>query len=232
MDSSEDEVLKEELLEAAAPNPAENVTVEPPKKNTKQAILQKILEVSEKSGIPLEHSNSQLKRMNKQRLASVLADIIEQGMRRKMAQQVGVDQEADQRTIALGALRMLHDCCAMGLQNGGNMLLQPRGYEIHNFTESLKEPHVSHAIDSCLQEIAEENTELLEYIQSPYARLGIAWAGALCFCVHKKQKEHVTFMGPRSAGGETPFRGRGRRGQASRKIHIDTPPVRENVKQV
>ena len=97
-------------------------------KEKHEAMLNKILEVSEKGGIPLEHSNSKLKRMNKQQLATVLADVIEEGMKRKMARQVGCDEDSDQRTIALGALRMLHDVCALGVQKGGNMLLEPKGY--------------------------------------------------------------------------------------------------------
>jgi hypothetical protein len=48
--------LRDELLAAA--QPPEQVEEEAPKKNTKQALLLKILEVSEKGGIPLEHSNS------------------------------------------------------------------------------------------------------------------------------------------------------------------------------
>jgi hypothetical protein len=51
--------------------------------------------------------------MNKQQLAGVLADVIEEGMKRKMARQVGCDEDSDQRTIALGALRMLHDVLAI-----------------------------------------------------------------------------------------------------------------------
>ena len=47
---SEEHVLREELLEAASPEEAQEP--EPPKKNTKQALLNKILEVSEKGGIP------------------------------------------------------------------------------------------------------------------------------------------------------------------------------------
>ena len=73
---TEEQVLREELLDAAAPEEIQQT--EPPKKNTKLALLNKILEVSEKGGIPLQHSNSKLKRMNKQQLAGVLADVIEE----------------------------------------------------------------------------------------------------------------------------------------------------------
>ena len=229
MEEINNDELKNELLEAAQPDEAKEC--EPPKKNTKQALLNKILEVSEKGGIPLEHSNSKLKRMNKQQLASVLADVIEEGMRRKMARHVGCDAEADERTIALGALRMLHDVCAMGIEKGGNTFLEPKGYEIIGFSQSLKEPSVSHVIDSCLAEIAEENTEILQYIQSPYARLGIAWAGALAFCVKKSNKDAST-MGPRSSRTQNTFRrGSSRRPQTG-QVNTDTSPIATDVKEV
>ena len=143
----EDEAeLREELLEACEPE----VTVpKETKRNSKQALIDKIIEVSEKENIPLEHSNTKLKRMNKRELADLLGSMIEIGMKRKMAQQVGCDRDADSRTIALGALRMLHDCCAMGLQSAGNAFLEPRGFEIDGFSEALKEPSVSHCIDGC-----------------------------------------------------------------------------------
>ena len=222
--------LREELLEAAAPEP-EKVS-EAPKKNTKQALFQKILEVSEKSGIPLEYSNSKLRRMNKTQLANVLASIIEEGVRRKMAHQVGCDEHADSRTIALGALRMLHDVAAIGFQTGGNALLQPRGYVIENFSESLKDPSVSHVIDGCLQEIANESPEILQYIESPYSRLALAWAGALTFCVRKKAKENATVLGPVAARSKNSFRGsRGRRPQTG-QIDSHTPSPPNNVKQI
>lgn len=228
-ESNNVEILKDELLEAAEPEKVSES--EPPKKNTKQALLNKILEVSEKGGIPLEHSNSKLKRMNKQQLASVLADVIEEGMRRKMARQVGCDAEADERTIALGALRMLHDVCAMGVEKGGNTFLEPKGYEIVGFTQSLKEPSVSHVIDNCLAEIAEENTEILQYIQSPYARLGIAWAGAIAFCVKKKNKDAST-LGPHSSRAQNTFRRSSGRRPTTRQVNANTPSVTEDVKQV
>ena len=226
--NTDTEVLREDLLEAAAPPPVEEDPA--PKRNTKQALIDKILEVSQKENIPLEHSNTRLKRMNKAQLSSLLADIIEKGMRKKMARQVGVDESADSRTIALGALRMLHDCCAMGTEKLGNNFLETRGYEISGFCDALKEPAVSQCIDGCLLEIAEENQELLEYVQSPYSRLLIAWGGAIAFSCKKKQR-NVTNMGPMPAGCEAPVRSRMRRRTTSRQVDpmppYPLPPVKE-----
>jgi len=221
--------LNEELLNAAQPQ--ETVEKAPPKKNTKQALLEKILEVSERDGLPLEHTNSKLKRMSKAELTNVLAELIEEGMRRKMAQKVGCDPLSDNRTIALGALRMLHDICAMGVEKGGGAFLEPKGYQIEGFTESLKEPTVSEVIDGCLLEIAEENNEILEYVQSPYARLGIAWAGALAYSVKKKPK-NVTFVEPGPPRIQNPIRRRMRRGAPPGKVNNNVPPLEDDEKQV
>ena len=229
MEPQEQQNLQDELLEAA--NPPEPQTDAPPKKNTKQALLEKILQVSERDGIPLEYTNSKLKRMSKKELAQVLADLIEEGIKRQMAQKVGCAPGADERTIALGALRMVHDVCAMGVEKAGCTFLEPRGYEINGFTEALKEPTVSSQIDQCLEEIAQENMEILEYVQSPYSRLAIAWAGALCFSVQKKQK-HVTFLEPQASRGENTVRRRVRRRPPTGQINNHVPSATPDEKPV
>ena len=45
---------------------------------------------------------------------------------------------------------------------------------------------VSEAIDSCLEEIAADS-EILQYIESPYTRLAIAWGGALVTSIQRKR---------------------------------------------
>ena len=232
MEPIQENELKEDLLAAAHPEPEPEETQ--PKRNTKQALIDKIIEVSQKEGIPLEHSNTSLKRMNKQKLSNLLAEIIETGIRKKMARQVGCDQDADNRTIALGALRMLHDVCAMGCEKVGNGFLEPRGYEISGFTDALKEPTVSTCIDGCLREIADENQELLEYVQSPYTRLMIAWGGAIAFSCKKKQTipEHATNLGPGPTGRKNPIRRRVRGGPPPGEVNSLPPLAPKAVKTV
>ena len=84
--------LKDDLLEAAGPpkEPPE------PKRNSKQALIDKILEISEKENLPIPHSNTKLKRMNKHQLGNLLAELIEQGMQKKMARTIGVEEGAGQ----------------------------------------------------------------------------------------------------------------------------------------
>ena len=231
MSDINEEELREELLHEE-PDEKQEVA---PKKNTKQALLDQIYKISERDGLPLNYTNSKLKRMSKSQLGRVLAELIEEGMKRKMAEQVGCDKHADDRTIALGALRMLHDVVTVGVEKGGNMLLEPRGYKIEGFSDSLKEPQVSSVIDSCLAEIAEENTELLEYIQSPYARLGIAWCGSLAFCIRKKTQQNIKYNATTMESKpirRPPAMGRGDSRRAPpRKIDPD-PPSNKEVKAV
>ena len=216
--------LRDDLLEAAEP-PRETPE---PKRNSKQKMIDKILEISEKENLPLQHSNTKLKRMNKAQLGNLLAELIERGMEKKMARTI---EDADRKTIGLAALRMIHDICATGVEKGGNAFLEPKGYEIAGFTDSLKEPQVSCIIDQCLEEIARENEDLLEYIESPYTRLMIAWGGAISFCCKKKQR-HVTFVEPRSARQKNPVRSRSYRGPQNGQINADLPPLVPNVKSV
>ena len=212
--------LNEELLEAASQEHAvvqESKESKEPKRNSKQALIEKIIQISERDGIPLVCSNTKLKRMNKQQLSELCADMIEQGVRKKMAQAVN-SESTDDRTIALGALRMLHDCIAVGVEKGGSSFAEGYGYTIDGFCENLKEPTVSAAIDGCLQEIADENHELLEYVQSPYTRLMIAWGGALAFSC-KRSNKHVTFVESRAPRQKGPVRRGGGRRTPNGEIH-------------
>ena len=232
MEPQEAEALKDELLEARDFSSEQKAE---PRRNSKQALIDKILEISERDNIPLEHSNTKLKRMNKQQLAELCADMIEKGMKKKMARTIGVDEDADDRCMALGALRMIHDVCAVATERVGDSMLDDYGYTIEGFSQGLKEPTVSTAIDSCLQEIAEENAELLEYVKSPYTRLLIAWGGALTFCCRKRQKKtikHAANMGPPAIRRQNSLRGRGRGRASHGKKHADHVPLAEDVKTV
>ena len=118
LELKEESELNEELLSADTPCEQQDTG---PRRNSKQGLIEKIIEISERDGIPLEHSNTKLKRMNKQQLTQLCADMVEKGIRKKMARSVGAAGDSDQ-AIALGALRMIHDVCAVGVQKGGNMV--------------------------------------------------------------------------------------------------------------
>ena len=139
-----------------------------------------------------------------------------------MAEQVGVSRNASSGLIQLGALRMIHNLFANATEQGLNAFLPSYGYEIHGFAKTLDEPPVKEAVDACLQEIARES-DILDYIESPYARLGIAWSGALFTCLRTKHNnrnttKYASFMGPRPSRQKNPVQPSVVRGAANGKV--------------
>ena len=100
----------------------------PPKRNSKQELIDRIVEVAKNNNIPVEHSDTKLKRMSKQQLNELLAEIVEKAMRNEMARQVGAKPGAADSVIALGALRMIHDIAATGTEKALNGFLPQYGW--------------------------------------------------------------------------------------------------------
>ncbi len=148
-----------------------------PKRNSKDELIHKIVELAKNNEIKLP-SDTKLRRLTKQQLNELLASTVEQVMRDEMCRQVKCKPGAADSVIALGALRMIHDLCARGTEKCANIFLPPYGYELNGFADSLREPSVREATDACLAEIAKDS-DFMQYIESPWARLGIAWTGAL-----------------------------------------------------
>ena len=148
-----------------------------PKRNTKEFIIDKILQVADTANLELQVSNTKLKRMNKDALNKLLAELMEAASRESMARAVGA-KGTDDKSIGIASLRMVHDMVAMATENGLNTVLPDYGYHVNGFVRGLKEPQTSQCIDECLKEIA-ATTDVLQYIESPYARLAIAWGGSL-----------------------------------------------------
>ena len=157
----------------------------PKKVNSKQGLIDKIVKISTEQNIPIDQSMTKLKRMAKKDLARLLAELIEKLMKKEMCRQVGVEEGSDQKVVALGALRMVHDIFAKGAEEGLNRFLPQYGYEVDGFCDNLRNPNISQQIDCALAEIAEEN-DVLQYIQSPYSRLALAWFGGLSMSVRRK----------------------------------------------
>lgn len=176
----ENQKLNNELLKKEDASPAV------PKRNSKQELIKKILMVHEENDMTLELSDTKLQRLTKQQLTELLAETIEKAMRNEMARQVGARPGAADSVIALGALRMVHDIAAKGAEKCFNMVLPDYGYEVEGFAESLQEPSVRQATDACLAEIAQDN-DILQYVQSPWSRLAIAWGGALVTSIQRKR---------------------------------------------
>lgn len=183
--------LNDDLLKVDKPDD------EPSKRNTKEWLMSKILQLADDNGLELSCSNTKLKRMNKKELNQLLGALMEEVAKQQMARSVG-SKTTDEKSIALSTLRMVHDMMAMATEQGLNGILPQYGYEVNGFTDSLKNPTVSQCVDDCLQEIA-DTTDVLQYIESPYARLGIAWAGAMATSIRPARKNEINNKNVRSS---------------------------------
>ncbi len=161
------------------------------KRNSKSELINRIVELSDKNNVELEYSDTKLKRMNKTQLQQILADQMEKIMKAEIAETVGANRNASEQVVAMHALRMMHDIAAKGFEVGGNKFANQYGYDITGFSDNLKEPIVSEAVNQCLEEIALENADILEYVKSPYARLALAWAGCLATCAKKRRPNTI-----------------------------------------
>ena len=221
-----DELLKEECEEDKAA-----------KRNSKDDIIRKILLCCQENDIELRYSNTKLRRMTKHQLLKLLGEVLEEKIRDDLAAQVGAGKGAPNSVIALGALKMVHNIAANTAEKGLNIFLPQYGYEIDGFTRSLKDPAVDEAVTMCLTEIAAE-TDVLKYIESPYSRLAIAWAGALISSLKKtnynrtNRESNAARMGPREARGQNSVQPRISRGPAHGEKFRSFGPAQPNVKTV
>ena len=187
-----------------------------PRRNSKDDLIRKINMLCSENDLILEETNTKLRRMTKSQLQEALAKYAERTVQAEMARQVGAkappgaSSASMDTVVALGALRMVHDLVAGTLEKGANLVLPKYGYELDGFVEALREPHVREATDQCLKEIAAES-DVLGYVQSPYARLSIAWMGALAASVKKadtKKNANAARLGPRAPRRQDPVQPR------------------------
>jgi hypothetical protein len=220
MDPSEETRLANQLLSAEDPKP-----IGPPKRNSKDSIRANILKVVDKYELELQYSDTKLKRMNKEQLTRVLAEVMEESVKIDMAKSVGVDPRAGGKVVTLGALRMIHNICATGFEKGFNAFAPDLcDMEVEGFSDSLRHPDVQGTVDECLAEIAAENPEVLEYFDSPYARLALVWVGVLSTTIKKAQQKNVQHMEPRMRQRAPPTRVSRGGGPSERKEHGHNEP--------
>ena len=195
-----------ELNDALLAPPEEKVET---KRNSKDDLVAKIIKCCEDGDLELPYSDSKLKRMTKTQLLKLLAECIEEKLRNDMAEQVGAKKGSGDRVIALGALKMIHGIAANGTEKALNIFLPKYGYEVSGFSKSLQDPVVDEAVTACLEEIAADS-DVLQYIESPYARLAIAWSGALITSIKKKanNKRYASRMEPRPTNRQNPVQPR------------------------
>ena len=224
--------LNDLLLEPEAPPTAE------PKRNSKDEMISKIIQICTENDLELKESNAQLRRPTKTQLAELLAEKIEICVQNQMAEQVGCKAGSPNSVIALGALRMVHNIAAGTCEKMANIFLKPRGYEIKGFQKSLKEPNVAESIDQVLAEIAEE-TDVLQYFNSPYTRLALCWGSALVTSVQRcpiidpiNKNQYATQLGPRPFRAKAPRECMSHRSPEDGQIRSDGGPTEAIVLEV
>ncbi len=213
-------------------------TSDKPKRNTKEYLIEKIQEVAEENNLELSVSNTKLRRMGKDKLQQLLGELCEEAIKGQMAHAVGATGR-NESVIALATLRMLHDLFANSVEQGLNVFLPKYGYELDGFSQSLKDPITSKCVDDCLTEIAAES-DVLQYIQSPWARLGIAWSGGMMRAIRRARPKNnertinsnAAFVGPRTARPQNPVRFGAGGGQTPREIHRGSGPPKSHVVEV
>ena len=209
-----------------------------PKRNSKDFLIERIFQIADENDLELSLSSTKLKRMSKEKLQMLLGELCEDAVKTQMAQAVGA-KSGNESVIALATLRMVHDLLANSVEQGLNVFLPKYGYELQGFSNSLKQKPTSDCVDDCLKEIAAES-EILQYVQSPYARLAIAWSGGIMYALRRaapknkfaNNKKHATFMGPLAPVQEDPVRARASGRQTPRQEHRGGGPPQPNVKQV
>ena len=227
--------LNDELL---APPKTENAE---PKRNTKEALIERILNTAEENDLELTFSNTKLKRMSKAQLGKLLSELTAEVVKKDMANAVGA-KGTSEKAIGIATLRMCHDMLAMATENGLNTCLPKYGYQVNGFCDSLQHPTVSKCVDECLEEIA-ATSDVLQYIESPYARLAIAWGGALASTVRPYrrqqnlgpyQKTNVRFanMGPPTANRPQTVQHRPSRRPEAGKVNSAARPTAPDAERV
>ena len=196
--------LNDELLK---PEPAGD---QEPRRNSKEWLIQKITQLCEEANLELTMSNTKLKRMGKEKLQKLLGELTEEAIKTQMARNLNVNS-TDDRVMAVASLRMLHDMMANGCEMTLNRFLPRYGYEIEGFTAGLQHPTTSKVVDQCLEEIAAES-DILQYVESPYSRLALCWGTAMMGSVRARPKnkygrfnKNASNLGPRATHKKNPL---------------------------
>ena len=184
---NENEILLEKLQN---PEETENTETIETKPGTKQYLIEKIRELEHKHNLIVEESNTVLKRKSKKDLQKTLAEYVEKAMQQEIQKKLNMkvpecadsSEDTHKQLMAVSVLRMMHDSIAK-LAEHTTSAYTP--FEITGFCESMKDPNVSQQIDECLLEIAKEN-DVIQHIQSPYARLLICWSGGILSNLKRK----------------------------------------------
>ena len=176
--AASDEALKQELLSAHMPT----TDRDQPRKGTKLYIISQIEHLCGTAGIPITETNRELTRKSKAELKGTLAHYMEKASLRRLRAQETItspivdDNASPNRAANVFILRMLHDTVLGGLEKVYESYGKPYlGYTISGLGAKLKDEPLTSQVDEILVQIAEESPELLNYFESPYAKLALCW---------------------------------------------------------
>ena len=179
------EDLIDELVDSQTPV-VEVAKPRSPKRNSKDEMIQKIVQLSEECGEKLEESNSQLKRMSKKMLTEKLAGLVEKRIEVEAQKCLGINKEQAQSPycVNLAALKMVHEIAVNSTESLVERTSDRHGMTISGFKHKMKDCQES--VDTILAEIAQQYPEVLEKFSSPWVRLGLLWTSNVMMSLKKK----------------------------------------------
>ena len=187
------EVENKQLLTPVVDDEKIETSNKEPRRNTKRQIIQKIKQICEEHGLPLEESDTSLQRSSKIQLQRLLAKKTEELIQKKMKQSVmkdnTVESENMREVMCVATLNYGLQTLNKIIDRTANAVLPRAGYKLDHFEERFMEPRTQQEIVEILRLIVRENPEMVEHIASPYLRLGIVYIGCVSMSLQKLEPE-------------------------------------------
>ena len=173
--------LNNALLNASSPKKEEAE----PKRNSKHALIDKIMSVSEKYELDLDYSDTRLKRMNKKQLTELLTTYVEKRVEFEASKVLGLTKEQAKSTTCcnLAALRMLHQICVTSVERGVESTSSKHGMTLEGFSQKMKDS--AETIDMILLEISDLYPDIISKFSSPWVRLALIWGSNAMLTLRK-----------------------------------------------
>ena len=187
VDSNNDKDLVNELIESQKPPVEEPKEKREPRRNSKDDIIDKIMQLSQEIGEPVPETNTQLKRMSKRQLADKLAGLIEKRVEFEASKVLGINKEqaGNPYVVNMAALRMCHDIVCSSTEALVERTSHKHGMTLKGFTQRMRDSKES--VDMCLHEICQQYPDILEKVSSPWLRLGLLWGSNVMVTLKKKK---------------------------------------------
>ena len=163
-----------------------------PRRNSKEQLIEKILELAKQCDEPVPQSDTQLKRMNKKQLTELLTTYVEKRVEFEASKVLGLTKEQAKSTTCcnLAALRMLHQICVTSVERSVESTSSKHGMTLEGFSQKMKDS--AETIDTILLEISDLYPDIISKFSSPWVRLALIWGSNVMLTLRKKtQKARV-----------------------------------------